>query len=201
MVEKELSKTEKTLIFNELVESLRQNLPEQAKKFLIEHGWLLTHSDDSGRHAVHWAAIGGCLSIIELIASRDPKILTVSDDAGWNLLMLASSSGRTEVVRYLLSSIDSDVNHKNKNGQTPLIYAASKNHPAIVKLLLENNADINVQDRLGSSALHRASSQGHIDVVKILCENPKIRIDIKDNEGILPFILLLKIKMIVLQSF
>jgi ankyrin repeat protein len=183
MTEKELSKTEKTLIFNELVEALRQNLPELAKKSFIEHGWLLNYFDDSNRNAVHWAAVGGCLSIIELIASRDPKILTLSDDSGWNLLMLASSAGRIEVVRYLLSSVDSDVNHKNKNGQTPLHYAASKNHPAIVKLLLENNADINAQDNLRATPLHRASSQGHIDVVRILCGNPKIRIDIQDNEG------------------
>lgn len=51
MTEKELSKTEKTLIFNELVEALRQNLPELAKKFLIEYNWLINHVDDSGRSA------------------------------------------------------------------------------------------------------------------------------------------------------
>uniref|UniRef100_A0AC34FJ21 26S proteasome non-ATPase regulatory subunit 10 n=1 Tax=Panagrolaimus sp. ES5 TaxID=591445 RepID=A0AC34FJ21_9BILA len=186
MTEKTLSKTEKTVIFNEFVDALRQNLPELAKKFLVEHNWLTNHVDDSGRTAVHWAAVGGCLSILELIASRDPHVLTVSDDAGWNLIMLASSAGRDQVVKYLLSSVDSDVNHKNKNGQTPLHYAASKNHPNIVKLLIENNADLNQTDKLGAAPLHRASAQGHIDVVKILCSNPKIRIDIKDNEGNTP---------------
>ena len=53
-------------------------------------------------------------------------------------------------------------------------------------MLLENNADVNPQDKLGATPLHRAASQGHTDVVRILCENPKIRIDIKDNEGNTP---------------
>lgn len=112
MSEKPLTKLDKITIFNELAEALRHNLPEAAKKLLIEYNWLPEYTDDSGRRAIHWAAVGGCLAFIELIASRDPDVLTLSDDAGWNLLMLASSAGRGDVVRYLLSSVHSDVNHK-----------------------------------------------------------------------------------------
>lgn len=112
MAEKTITKVEKTQIFNDLVEALRHNLPEGAKKLLMEHNWLLDFTDDSGRRAVHWAAVGGCLAFIELIASRDSDVLKLSDDAGWNLLMIASSAGRNDVVRYLLSSLDSDVDHK-----------------------------------------------------------------------------------------
>lgn len=72
---------------------------------------------------------------------------------------------------------------RNNNGQTALHYACSKNHPSIVKLLLENGAEINVQDKYGAAPVHRAAAQGHIDIVRILSEHPKFRIQISDNEG------------------
>ncbi|KHJ89482.1 ankyrin repeat protein, partial [Oesophagostomum dentatum] len=50
---------------------------------------------------------------------------------GWTPLMIAASAGRVEVVRYLLSLPEVDVNHRNTNRQTALHYAASKNHAEV----------------------------------------------------------------------
>lgn len=45
--------------------------------------------------------------------------------------MIASSAGKSAIVRYLLSLPQVNVNTKNKNGQTSLHYAASKNHAEV----------------------------------------------------------------------
>lgn len=45
--------------------------------------------------------------------------------------MIASSVGAVEVVRYLISK-EADVNQQNCNGQSPLHYAASKQHMEVI---------------------------------------------------------------------
>lgn len=96
----------------ELVEFLRQNLPEGAKRLVVDSPALVTFKDESGRLPVHWAASGGCLAFIELILRDHPEFVQAVDDSGWSLLMIAVSAGHTEVVKFLLSSCDVDVNLK-----------------------------------------------------------------------------------------
>lgn len=52
--------------------------------------------------------------------------------------MIASSAGRVDVVRYLLTLPDVDVKHTNSNKQTSLHYACSKNHVE-VRFFIEKN--------------------------------------------------------------
>lgn len=53
------------------------------------------------------------------------------DDLGWTPLMCASSAGRVDVVRFLLTLPTVDVSHQNANGQNSLHYAASKGHTEV----------------------------------------------------------------------
>ena len=107
-----LTKLEKTEIFNNLADVLRQGQADSAKRIFMEYDWLRKYEDDTGRHAVHWAAVGGCLPFIELVNSLDPEALGKADDSGWTLLMIAASAGRLNVIQYLLGSVHVDVNHK-----------------------------------------------------------------------------------------
>ncbi|MCK4866955.1 MAG: ankyrin repeat domain-containing protein, partial [Alphaproteobacteria bacterium] len=47
----------------------------------------------------------------------------------------------------------SDLNHQNRQGQTPLMLAAAKGHFELVQLLLRAGADVNIQDFTGRGAL------------------------------------------------
>lgn len=99
--------------YSELVEVLRQNNHERAKRLITETPALLTYRDDSGRLPVHWAATGGCLPFVELVRSTNPEMMSATDDSGWTPLMIASSAGRFDVCRYLLSAIpDYDIDHQ-----------------------------------------------------------------------------------------
>ncbi|KAI6232066.1 hypothetical protein M3Y95_00447700 [Aphelenchoides besseyi] len=170
----------------QLVEFLRNNLPDGAKKLIVENKELMTFQDESGRLPIHWAASGGCLPFVELCVSTDPALVTKSDDAGWTPLMIAVSAGRYDVVRFLLSQTQCDVNHQNNNGQSPLHYSCSKNNAKMTKLLLENEAKVNVQDKYKNTPLHRAASQGHMEIIQLLCSQKGIRVDMTDSEGNTP---------------
>ncbi|KAI6198254.1 Ankyrin repeat protein [Aphelenchoides fujianensis] len=167
----------------DLVEFLRNNLPDGAKKLVVETPALMRFQDESGRLPIHWAATGGCLPFVELAISQEPELAAKGDDAGWTPLMIAASAGRFDVARFPCSLKRSATNN---NGQVPLHYACSKNNAKITKLLLENGAEVNVADKYGNTPLHRAASQGHMEVLQLLCAQPGIRVDLPDREGNTP---------------
>ncbi|KAJ1364062.1 hypothetical protein KIN20_024059 [Parelaphostrongylus tenuis] len=171
---------------HEYAELLRQSNDEGAKRMVTRVRGILEAVDDVGRSTPHFAAVGGCLPILELSISQDKTAADRSDTMGWTPLMIAASAGRVEIVRYLLSLSDVDVNHRNLNRQTPLHYAASKNHPVVTHLLLGAGADPNASDKYGATPLHRAASQGHDRIVHMLLAQPNIRVDVKDSEGNTP---------------
>ncbi|CAJ0598466.1 unnamed protein product [Cylicocyclus nassatus] len=173
----------------EYAELLRQSNDEDAKRMVTRVEGILEATDDSGRSTPHFAAVGGCMPILQLAISQNKAAANRTDDMGWTPLMIAASAGRVEVVRYLLTLPEVDVNHRNNNRQTALHYAASKNHAEITHLLLEAGADVNAADKFGATPLHRAASQGHDKIVHMLLARPKIYIDPRNSEGSTPLFL------------
>jgi ankyrin repeat protein len=84
-----------------------------------------------------------------------------------NQLIPAVISGN---IAELKSQINAgiDINLKDNNGQTALMYAAYKGNVAIVKLLLENNADPNIEDNDNWVAFKYAEIFSKTDVAKLL---------------------------------
>jgi ankyrin repeat protein len=102
---------------------------------------------------------------------------------GYTGLLLATSYGRTEVVR-LLVEMGADINFKNKDGDTALILAVVYRRNEIVSFLVENGADINVQNKIGNTALIIGSlKNGYTEIVRLLLEKgADINLQNKDGE-------------------
>ncbi|CAO3613744.1 unnamed protein product [Cunninghamella echinulata] len=88
----------------------------------------------------------------------------------------AASSGDLEHVQRLLNPQNRyreyiDINVKDEDGTTPLIYASCFGKYTIVEELLKANADIHLQDSFGWSALMWATNNHHEQIVKLLLEN------------------------------
>lgn len=81
-------------------------------------------------------------------------------------LMLASLKGLTEVCSQLISR-GADV---NKPGWTPLHYAATSGHLAVITLLLDNHAYIDAASPNGTTPLMMAAHYGSAAAVKLLLE-------------------------------
>ena len=55
--------------------------------------------------------------------------------------------------------------HKNKDGLTPLHFAAQNGHTGVVDKLLAKGAKVNTKNKGGFTALHLAAQNGHTGVV------------------------------------
>ncbi len=84
-------------------------------------------------------------------------------------LMAAAAKGREDVVAYLLSLPETDVDTLNAGGTTALMTAARGGHLGTVKLLLADpRCDANRLGKWGGTALMNAAGFGHADVVEEL---------------------------------
>ena len=83
----------------------------------------------------------------------------------------AASQGDAEKVRTLIGK-GANVNAMSVEGATGLMYAATKGHVEVVKLLLAANADVNARSRNKESwtALMCAVSGGNTEIVRMLLE-------------------------------
>src|SRR5256885_988709 len=78
-----------------------------------------------------------------------------------------AGKGRDAVVPLSLHTGKVDINSKDEDGQTPLLWAAWGGHEAVVKLLLETGeVDANSKDKNGRTPLSWAAAGGHESVVR-----------------------------------
>jgi len=70
----------------------------------------------------------------------------------------------------------------NKNGATPLFYAAQEGHKSAVEILLSKGANIEASKNDGCTPLQVATHNDHIEVVKLLVAN-KANLAVKCQHG------------------
>lgn len=77
----------------------------------------------------------------------------------------AARDGLIEVLREATAS---DVNEKDVDGMTPVLYAAFEGKLEALRLLVGRGGNPNKQDHFGNSALHCAAAKGHMHCVDFL---------------------------------
>ncbi len=83
-------------------------------------------------------------------------------------MWLAASAGDLNSLKHWIETKQRDPNQQDRNGRTPLHWAAGRGNKNIVQYLLKHNASVNIQDNDGCTALARASSKKHHEIVNIL---------------------------------
>ncbi|RYP26030.1 hypothetical protein DL768_011840 [Monosporascus sp. mg162] len=110
--------------------------------------------------------------------------LTVQEDvSGPALSLLQNKKLLYESGKDNIKFVDS----QDKYGQTPLSYAATYGHEAVVKLLIERgDVKTDLKDNYGRTPLSWAAEGGHETVVKLLVERDDVKADSKDKNGQTP---------------
>jgi ankyrin repeat protein len=100
-----------------------------------------------------------------LDAGADPNI---GDRRGNTALMGAVFQGHRDVVARLLASSKTDVNHRNRAGQTAAMLAALFDRQALLAQLAARGADIAATDANGNSAESLANGQGNVAMAQFI---------------------------------
>lgn len=140
-------------------------------------GDVLGHGDDHGLEVIGWATgWEGC----DDEKHRQVTDFLISRGARHNIWSAIAMNEPDEVRRVLNAdpaALTRGQSH-NENYQTPLHFAAKKNRPDMIHLLVELGADASAKDPSGVTPLHLAAGQGHADAVRALLSlgaDPTIR--------------------------
>ena len=133
--------------------------------------------DRADKMELLYAALGGdnAHKFERLLGLYPECRVTSSGDDRW--LSVAASSGRLEVVKYLVGQ-GADVNKPTNSTDSvpapegPIVEAAGSGSVELVRFLLDCGAQVNhlISGRPRCYALSQASNRGHLDVVKLLIE-------------------------------
>jgi ankyrin repeat protein len=125
-------------------------------KFILDYANDDNPIDEDGETPLHTAAQNNdLLSVLLILHHYQDK----------TYLQLAA--------RYAYMPYAKDKNPADKDGITPLHWAARLGYLETVKLLLEYAKDKNPADKDGQTPLHLAAERGHLEIVKLLLEHAK----------------------------
>jgi ankyrin repeat protein len=124
----------------------------------------------------------------------DDDVSAGGNDAATSRLISCSRQGRVDLVRLTLrhphhhhvGSVD--VNARNINGNTSLIYASEGGHIDVVRVLLNHDmVDVNASGEKGRTALIGASNFGRFHVVRELLNHNSVDMNERHECGKIPF--------------
>ncbi|XP_067668045.1 ankyrin repeat domain-containing protein 50-like [Haliotis asinina] len=130
----------------------------------------------------------GNKEMFHLLVSKGGLTSQVDAD-GNNILHLACWGGNIEIVEYILSHDDVDINGRGQFGRTPLMAAAYKGHGKIFDLLVTKGADHTAVDDAGGNVLHVACLGGHMDIVSCVLELDMLDINSNGQCGRTPLMM------------
>lgn len=135
------------------VPELQQTIAELAQKFQCQPKHVLEAAVDpeSGNTVLHFCSANGFVDLLSSLLAQ----LSGSDGQGQG-----HGHGRTASL----------VNHGNKEGNTPLHWAAYNGHLAIVKLLVAAGADMWAKNSAGHLSMFEAERADKSEVVQYLLE-------------------------------
>jgi DNA-binding response OmpR family regulator len=101
-----------------------------------------------------------------------------------NELMVIKSLFMNEEVDQ--STVSQVINHRNKNGQTPVMIYCYLGELDKVKILIDKGADLKLKSRNGKTCLHYAAFSGNTELLNYLVQFHGLRINDRDENNLTP---------------
>jgi ankyrin repeat protein len=100
-------------------------------------------------------------------------------------VMVASSIGNLPILKLLVEEYSADINLRNQNGTSALVFACNTNQLEIVSYLCDRGADINCVIESGDTPLTIASSNGYDNIIRTLSNSQHAIVDYlhQNSEG------------------
>lgn len=137
----------------------------------------VNHTTKKGKSALSSAVVGGFDEVVRVLLAAGADASTILKD-GKSVLMIA----HTKLTAELLISYGADPNFADKEGNTPLMFAAALGENDILRAMLAGNANPDTVNAQGFSALMFAASRGHTESISVLAEGGA-SVDLQDMYG------------------
>ncbi|EKV57225.1 ankyrin repeat-containing protein [Brachyspira hampsonii 30446] len=128
-------------------------------------GWYL-----GGATPLILASYIGDTNIVSALLENNADIKARDNVDGSMAIHMASANGNNDVIMMLLAKDSSTINDVDNRGNTPLHWAAMKDKPETIKLLMDNGADIEAKDADGWTPLHYAAAFSSLQTVQTLVD-------------------------------
>ena len=137
-------------------------------RVLLDYG---ANLDDRGRYgltALHYAVRGGKLPLIKLLLERGAQANALDDDGLTPLLHLSKTRSKVDPipVMELLAASGADIDARDENHGTLLMYFARRGNVGAVQWLLAHGADRNTRNKSGKTAAE--IGRAHARIVRLL---------------------------------
>jgi uncharacterized protein len=134
---------------------------------LLAKGFDVNARDPEGQHGLYLALRENSNEVVEVLLAHPGLDANATNKAGETLLMMAALRGRLDAMRQLIARGAAI----NREGWTPLHYAASGNDASATRLLLDLNAHVDARAPNGNTPLMMAAGFGSIDAALVLVRN------------------------------
>jgi ankyrin repeat protein len=126
--------------------------------------------DDGGRHLLHFAAVGGQMTVMNQLVKTFNADINCRDMCYETPLHLVVREGKHTVIETLME-LGANLEARSRNGETPLMTACILGKIEIVQRLIGFGADTNTVTNFGSSALSEAALYCRRKVVECLLKS------------------------------
>jgi len=133
------------------------------------HSEDLSVQDNDGRTALHWAVLGGHLSMVEKLLARGISS-DIGNTAGNTALHIAAMEDHCQLIKPLVQAMN-NTHALNNDGFSVLMIAALYGNTEVCHNILKMEiVDPNIQDSTGNTALHRLANCAAESDIDIFCE-------------------------------
>ena len=159
---------------------------------LLERGVDLRDTNFRKETPLHFAAVLGRLEICKILWNKRPdnftRILNAKDIKGNTALHHAARKGRLDVVNFLLSLPEIDINVQDELGNSPLMTAIWHNEDeSIYKVAMGcPELDVHIVNKQQQTALHMAMIHGRVSAIQELSGEEYDLINMVDKHGVSP---------------
>ncbi|XP_050277920.1 ankyrin repeat-containing protein At5g02620-like [Quercus robur] len=166
-----------------LHEAIRNNYYDIVKLLIWEDPELVSFTNNAGEYPLFLAVDQGFFKIAHYIIDTVPKCFYGGRN-NMNVSHAAVIRYQTNFLRKIFDKFPKAILESDKNGWTPLHYAAYFGNTEVVKMFLENNISLAYKiDKEGISALHISAMRGSGGVMRALIIKCPNTCELLDNKG------------------
>nr|KAK5433513.1 hypothetical protein LTR18_010756 [Exophiala xenobiotica] len=151
-------------------------------EMLLDHGAEINAIAGQHGSALRAATDRGHMGIMRLLIAKKADVNITGGRWESSALHDAASDCNVDAVRLLLKN-GAYIDVRDKEGRTPLLYAAICGAADTASLLLHHGADPNACDKHGDSALYFACKNDHTGVVTVLLADDRTNINARCKRG------------------